>query len=64
MMWRAATLGLLLGLGILLGYQGFRAATDRKLTEAERKAGLWKLNGGIALAAISMIAILHVAPMD
>lgn len=62
MSWLPATLGLMLGCGILVGWQGFRAATDKTLAEAERKKGLWKLNGGIALAAVSMIAILHAAP--
>lgn len=62
MSWEAPTLGLMMGVGLLLCFQGFRAMTDQSLPEVERKKGLWKLNGGVAMAVVSMVAILHVAP--
>ena len=55
--WRAATFGILLGCGVLLIWRGFRAITDKSLDEKERRHGMWTLNGGIALAAVSMLGI-------
>jgi hypothetical protein len=60
--WRAATFGILLGCGLLLMWRGFRAITDKKLDEKERRRGMWTLNGGIALAAVSMLGITLIAP--
>ena len=59
--WRAATFGILLGCGLLLTWRGFRAVTDKSLDEAERRRGMWTLNSGIALAAVSMLGITLVA---
>ena len=59
MNWEAPTLGLMLGVGVLLGFQGFSAMTDRSLPDAARKKGMWKLNAGVTLAVVSMIAMLH-----
>ncbi len=55
--WRAATFGILLGCGVLLIWRGFRAMTDKSLDAKERRRGMWTLNGGIALAAVSIIGI-------
>ena len=62
MSWEAPALALMLGCGLLLCFQGFRAMTDQDLSEIERKRGFWKLNGGVAMAVVSMVAIFHVAP--
>ena len=61
MSWEAPVLGLMLGVGVLLGFQGFAAMTDRSLADAARKKGMWKLNAGVTLAVVSMIAIAHVS---
>ncbi len=62
MSWQAPALGLVLGVGVLLGFQGFRAMTDRGRPEAARRQGFWKLNLGAALAALSMVAMLRMTP--
>jgi len=49
-------LGLMLGAGVLLAMQGFAAILDKKRSETDRRKAMWKLNGGLALAAISMFA--------
>lgn len=56
MSWPAMGLGLMLGVGVLLAMQGFAGVLDKKRTETDRRKAMWKLNGGIALAAISMFA--------
>ena len=61
MSWEAPVLGLMLGVGVLLGFQGFAAMTDRSLPDVARKKGMWKLNAGVTLAVVSIIAILHVS---
>ena len=61
MSWEAPVLGLMLGVGVLLGFQGFAAMTDRSLSDVARRKGMWKLNGGVTLAVVSMVAMLHVA---
>lgn len=53
---RAATFGILLGCSMLLIYRGLRAVTE-SLDDRARRRGMWTLNGGIALAAISMCSI-------
>ncbi len=60
--WRAATFGIVLGCGVLLVWRGFRALTDKSLDDAERRRGMWTLNGGIALVAVSMLGLTLVAP--
>ncbi len=55
--WRAATFGILLGVGALLVYRGLRAVTDKSLDDTVRRRGMWTLNGGIALVAVSMLGI-------
>ena len=62
MSWHAPLLGLALGAGVLLGFQGFRAMADRGLPDAARRRGFWKLNLGAALAALSMVAMLQTTP--
>ena len=72
MSWQAPTFGLMLGCGVLLCFQGFQAMTDQTVPEIERKnqtvpeierkKGFWKLNGGVALVVVSLVAILHVVP--
>ncbi len=54
-------LGGLLGLGALLAWRGFRAATDRSLNRRARRRGMWTLNGGLALAAASMLGFTWLA---
>lgn len=49
-------LGAALGLGILLCWQGFRRMTDKELGDGERRKGLWRLNAGLLVAALSMLA--------
>ena len=60
MSWEAPVLGLMLGVGVLLGFQGFAAMTNRALPDNLRKRGMWKLNAGVTLAVVSMVEILHV----
>lgn len=48
-------LGAALGGGALLCWHGVRRLTNLDLPEAERRKGLWYLNGGILLAAGSMM---------
>ena len=62
MSWQAPTFGLMLGCGVLLCFQGFQAMTDQTVPDIERKKGFWKLNGGVALVVVSLVAILHVVP--
>ena len=61
MNWEAPVLGLMLGVGVLLGFQGFVAMTNRSLPDIARKKGMWRLNAGVTLAVVSMIAIAHVS---
>ncbi len=60
--WRAATFGILLGVGALLIFRGLRAVTDKSLDENGRRRGKWTLNGGIALVAVSMLGITLIVP--
>ncbi len=60
--WRAATFGILLGVGALLIFRGLRAITDKSLDEHGRRRGMWTLNGGIALVAVSMLGITLFVP--
>ena len=60
--WRAATFGILLGVGALLIFRGLRAVTDKSLDENGRRRGMWTLNGGIALVAVSMLGITLIVP--
>ncbi len=57
-----AKFGNLLGLGVLLAWQGFRVVKDREQPEDARRHGMWKLCGAIALVAASMIGITWVMP--
>lgn len=49
-------LGVALGAGALLCWYGFRRMANRELSEPERRKGMWYLNGGLVLAAISAMA--------
>ena len=55
--WRAATFGILLGCSMLLIYCGLRVVPHESLNDRARRRGMWTLNCGIALAAISMCSI-------
>jgi hypothetical protein len=58
----APSLGIVLGLGGLLAWQGFRVIVDKQQSQEARRKAMWKLNGGLALAAISMAGITFIAP--
>lgn len=62
MNYLAPSLGIILGLGGLLAWQGFRVVVDKEQSAEDRRKAMWKLNGGLALAAISMAGITLVAP--
>ena len=47
-------LGALLGAGVLAALRGFRIIGDRKRAAPERRGGIWWLNGGLALVALSV----------
>lgn len=49
-------LGLMLGLGGLLTWQGLRTLINRDLADADRRKGFWRLNAGLVLVAVSVIA--------
>jgi hypothetical protein len=50
-------LGVLLGAGLLLAWRGFRILADRARAPAARRKGFWWLNGGLALVALSALAL-------
>ena len=54
MEYAAPLMGAGLGAGLLLVFMGFRTLTNKNLDEAGRKRGLWPLNAGLVLAAVSM----------
>ncbi len=54
MNWQPMLLGLALGGGLWLAFVGLRRMFNKKLSEEERKKGFWPMNGGFALACISM----------
>ena len=47
-------LGALGGCGILAAYYGVKRLLDRARPDAERRAGLWLVNLGIVLVAVSL----------
>jgi hypothetical protein len=49
-------LGAMLGFGVLLIVQGVRVMRVAGKDDAGRKKGFWRLNIGLVLVAISMIA--------
>ena len=59
--WRVATLGILFGCGVLLIWRGFRTVANKSLDDASRRRGMWTLNGGILLMAVSMFGITMIA---
>lgn len=59
MTWLPILLGLALGGGALLSYQGFRRLTNKDLDEAARRSGFWFLNGGLVLMAVSMALMVQ-----
>jgi len=59
----AASFGILLGLGGLLAWQGFKVIINKQQSDEARRRAMWKLNGGLALAALSMVGIIWIAPV-
>jgi hypothetical protein len=59
--WVPLALGAMLGFGVLLAYQGVRRLVDKSLDEQSRRAGFWRLNGGLVLIALSVIAFTRIA---
>ena len=59
MNWISIVPGLLLGLGAVLIWKGFRKLTDKSLSEDERRRGFWPLNGGFLMVAGSIILVLR-----
>ena len=47
-------LGLTLGIGLWLAFVGLRRMLSKSLSEEDRKRGFWPMNGGFALACLSM----------
>ncbi len=56
MNWLTIVLGAMLGYGALLTWQGLRIVIDRELPGESRRKGYWRLNGGLVLVAVSVIA--------
>lgn len=54
-------LGLALGAGVLLTFRGAKRLADKSLPSKQRRAGFWWLNGGLLLAAASMVAVSFLA---
>lgn len=54
-------LGGLLGYGFMLVFKGLRVVFAKKLAKEARRKGFWKLNGGLALIAASVIAFANVS---
>jgi hypothetical protein len=54
--WLAVGLGVMLGFGGLLIWQGLRTVINRDLADADRRKGFWRLNAGLVLVAASVIA--------
>ncbi len=63
MEYLAPSLGILLGLGGLLAWQGFRVIVDKQNSPEARRKAMWKFNCGLALAAVSMAGITFIAPL-
>ncbi len=49
-------LGLTLGFGAVLTWQGLRVVMNRELAGDQRRKGFWRLNGGLVLVALSVVA--------
>ncbi|MEK9683877.1 MAG: hypothetical protein VW226_04965 [Rhodospirillaceae bacterium] len=47
-------LGIGLGCGLWLAFIGLKRMFNKRLSEEERKKGFWPMNGGFALACLSM----------
>lgn len=58
--WFPYLLGALGGLGVLLVYYGLKRITAKARPEGQRKLGLWMVNGGVAVLALSMALIIWV----
>ncbi len=63
MEYLAPSLGIVLGLGGLLAWQGLRVVLDKQQPDEARRKAMWKLNGGLALAAFSMAGTTWIAPI-
>lgn len=46
------------GAGVLLVYYGFRRAVARERAAAERRIGLWMMNGGMVLIGATLALAL------
>lgn len=53
-------LGAALGLGVLLCWQGIARLTDKGLDDSARRRGLWRLNAGLLVAILSVLAFTWV----
>jgi hypothetical protein len=56
--WIGYVWGGLAGVGVLLAWEGIKRLMDKQRPEPQRKAGLWFVNGGVVLIALSMAATL------
>jgi hypothetical protein len=54
MNWLPLALGAMLGLGVLLMFQGVGMLRRKGADDAVRRRGFWRLNAGLALVAVSM----------
>lgn len=61
MSWIPLLLGALLGLGVMLIFQGLRTLGDKSLDEQGRRKGFWRLNAGLVLIALSVVAFTRVS---
>jgi len=58
--WWPYVWGALGGLGLLLVYYGITRVRDKSRPDAERRKGLWMVNGGVFCLAASMALAIWV----
>ena len=59
MNWVSTVLGAILGIGCVFIYRGIRTMRNKELNDAGRRKGLWLLNAGLALIAVTMVLIVQ-----